>query len=155
MELAVKSPSVPVVGEGYRLMEAWLTDHFAEQNMPPPIAPEPFTGGLWTTFDTRGQAVISKAFPVRNAPAWANHCSPPRTPRQGSSRARATRPVHRHRLPDRTTRARVDGLHREGEADAAVFGDEHVVIEGIVGATDDDRHGALARMRRRAEGRRR
>jgi trypsin-like peptidase len=29
---------------------------------------------------------------------------------------------------------------------AAVFGDERVVIEDVVGATDDDRHGALARI---------
>ena len=40
MELAVRRPSAPVVGEGYRLMEAWLTDHFAKRNMPPPVAPE-------------------------------------------------------------------------------------------------------------------
>ncbi len=92
MELAVKSPSVPVVGEGYRLMEAWLTDQFAEQSLPPPIAPEPFISGLWTTFDTRGQAVISKGVSGAQRTGMGDPtCSPPRTQRHGSSRARATR----------------------------------------------------------------
>ena len=119
MELALKSPSVPVVGEGYRLMEAWLVEHFAKQNMPPPLAPEPFTGGLWTTFDTRGQAVISKAFPVRNAPAWAAPLLPAAdaTARIESGPDRA---LHRDGLPDRTARTCVDRLR--GGTEAAVRG---------------------------------
>ena len=147
MERAVKSPSVPIVGEGYRLMEAWLTEHFAKQNMPPPIAPEPFTGGLWTTFDTRGQAVISKAFPVRNAPAWA-------TPLLSAADATAKiepRPgepgpfVGTGFLIGPRALALTDVIAKLKPA-AADFGGERVIIEEIVGATDDDRHGALARV---------
>jgi hypothetical protein len=147
MELAVQSSSVPIVGEGYRLMEAWLTDHFAKQNMPPPIAPEPFTGGLWTTFDTRGQAVISKAFPVRNAPAWAK-------PLLAAADATAKiEPGPGNPSPFIGTgfligpRALVmtDFIAKEKPA-TAVFDNERAVIEEIVGTTDDDRHGALARI---------
>jgi hypothetical protein len=147
MELAVQSPSVPVVGEGYRLMEAWLIDHFAKQNMPPPVAPEPFTGGLWTTFDTRGQATISRAFPVRNAPAWA-------IPLLAAADATARiEPGPGNPVPFIGTGfligpralALTDFIAKEKPV-AAVFGDERVAIEEIVGATDDDRHGALARI---------
>ncbi len=147
MELAVKSLSVPVVGEGYRLMEAWLIEHFAKQNMPPPIAPEPFAGGLWTTFDARGQAVISKAFPVRNAPAWA-------TPLLAAANATARiEPAPGNPNPFIGTGfligpralALTDFIANEKPA-VAVFGDKRVVIEEIVGATNDDRHGALARI---------
>jgi hypothetical protein len=147
MELAVKSPSVPVVGEGYRAMEAWLFEHFAKQNMPPPIAPELFTGGLWTTFDTRGQAVISKAFPVREAPAWA-------TPLLAAANATARiEPAPGNPNPFIGTGfligpralALTDFIANEKPA-VAVFGDQRVVIEEIVGATNDDRHGALARI---------
>jgi hypothetical protein len=144
MELAVKSPSVPVVGEGYRLMEAWLTDQFAEQSLPPPIAPEPFISGLWTTFDTRGQAVISKAFPVRNAPAWATHCSPPRTQRH-PDRAGPGHPTAFMGTGFRLTRAlALTDFIAQKMPLIAVFDDEHVDIEAIVRATDDDRH-ALSR----------
>jgi hypothetical protein len=147
MELAVKSPSVPVVGEGYRLMEAWLTEHFAKQNMPPPIAPEPLTGGLWTTFDTRGQAVISKAFPVRNAPAWA---APLVTAAAATARIEPG-PGSPHAfigtgfLIGARALAFTDFI-AEAKPTAAAFGDERVVIEEVVGVTDDDRHGALARI---------
>jgi Caspase domain/Trypsin-like peptidase domain len=147
MELAVKSPSVPVVGEGYRLMEAWLVEHFANQNMPPPLAPEPFTGGLWTTFDTRGQAVISKAFPVRNAPAWATPLLPA---------ANATARIESG--PDKPfigtgfligprALASTDFVANQ-KPRFAVFGDKRVVIEEVIGATSDDRHGALVRIER-------
>jgi hypothetical protein len=146
MELAVKSPSVPVLGEGYRLMEAWLTGHFAKRNMPPPIAPEAFAGGLWTTFDPRGQAVISRAFPVRNAPAWAKSLL---------AAADATAKIERgpaHPNPFIGTGfligpralALTDFTAKE-EPTVAVFGDERVVIEIVLGATNDDRHSALAR----------
>jgi hypothetical protein len=147
MELAVKSPSVPVVGEGYRLMEAWLTDHFAKQNMPPPIAPEPFTGGLWTTFDTRGQAVISKAFPVRNAPAWAKPllAAADATARIEPGPGNPNLFIGTGFLIGPRALALTDFLAKDKPA-AAVFGDERVVIEEVVGATNDDRHGALARI---------
>ena len=147
MELAVKSPSVPVVGEGYRLMEAWLTDHFAKQNMPPPIAPEPFTGGLWTTFDTRGQAVISKAFPVRNAPAWATPllAAADATARIEPGPGNPNPFIGTGFLIGPRALALTDFIANE-KPTAAVFGDERVVIEEVVGATNDDRHGALARI---------
>ena len=147
MEVAVKSPSVPVVGEGYRVMEAWLIDHFAKRNMPPPVAPEPFTGGLWTTFDARGQAVISKAFPVSNAPAWA-------TPLLAAASATARiEPGPGNPNPFIGTgfliapRAlALSDFLADPKPAIAVFGDQRVVIEAIVGATNDDRHGALARI---------
>jgi hypothetical protein len=128
-------------------MEAWLFEHFAKQNMPPPVAPEPFTGGLWTTFDARGQAVISKAFPVRNAPAWA-------TPLLAAANATARiEPAPGNPNPFIGTGfligpralALTDFIANEKPA-FAVFGDKRVVIEEIVGATNDDRHGALARI---------
>jgi uncharacterized caspase-like protein len=145
MERALKSPSVPVVGEGYRLMEAWLVEHFASQNMPPPLALEPFTGGLWTTFDTRGQAVISKAFPVRNAPAWATPLLPA---------ANATARIESD--PDKPfigtgfligprALASTDSLAKL-KPRFAVFGEKRVVIEELIGTTNDDRHGALMRI---------
>jgi hypothetical protein len=145
MELAVKSRSIPVVGEGYRLMEAWLFEHFAKQNMPPPLSPEPFTGGLWTTFDTRGQAAISKAFPVRNAPAWATPLLPA---------ANATARIESE--PDKPfigtgfligprALASTDSVVNQ-KPRFAVFGEKRVVIEEVIGATGDDRHGALARI---------
>ena len=145
MELAVKSASVPVVGEGYRMMEAWLVEHFAKQDMPPPLAPEPFTGGLWTTFDTRGQAVISKAFPVRNAPAWAAPLLPA---------ANATARIESE--PDKPfigtgfligprALASTDFVMNQ-KPRFAVFGEKRVVIEEVIGTTSDDRHGALARI---------
>jgi hypothetical protein len=145
MERAVSSP-VPIVGEGYRLMEAWLTDHFAKLNLPPPIAPEPFTGGVWTTFDTRGQAVISKAFPVGNAPAWAMpllaaadatariEAGPGPSPFIGTGFLIGPRAL-----------ALTDYIAKE-KPTTAVFGDERVVIEEVVGGTNDDRHGAIARI---------
>jgi hypothetical protein len=71
MQQAITS-SPPIIGEGYRLMEAWLIDHYAAENLPPPAPPEPFSGAVWTSFDTRATAVISKAFPIVGAPAWAN-----------------------------------------------------------------------------------
>ena len=147
MELAVKSPSVPVVGEGYRLMEAWLTDHFAQRNMPPPIAPEPFTGGLWTAFDPRGQAVISKAFPVRNAPAWAEPllAAAAATARIEPGPGNPNPFIGTGFLIGPRALAMTDFVAKEKPA-AAVFDDERVVIEEIVGVTDDDRHGALARI---------
>ena len=147
MELAVKSPSVPVVGEGYRLMEAWLTDQFAKENLPPPVAPEPLAGGLWTTFDTGGHAVISKAFPVRNAPAWATPLLPAAeaTARiEPGPRDPATF-IGTGFLVGPRALALTDFIASE-KPTAAVFDDERVVIEEIVGATDDDRHGALARI---------
>jgi hypothetical protein len=156
MERAVKSPSVPIVGEGYRLMEAWLTEHFAKQNLPPPAAPEPFTGGLWTTFDPRGEApVVSKAFPVQNAPRWAQSLL---------SAAQAVARIEPG--PDNPNPfigtgfligpralALTDFIAKEIEPRAkrkpatAAFATERVIVEKIVGATDDDRHGALARLR--------
>jgi hypothetical protein len=145
MELALTS--VPVVGEGYRVMEAWLFEHFAKQNMPPPLAPEPFTGGLWTTFDTRGQAVISKAFPVDNAPAWA-------TPLLAAANATARiEPGPDNPNPFIGTGfligpralASTDFIANE-KPRFAVFGDKRVVIEEVVVATNDDRHGALSRI---------
>ena len=147
MELAVKSPSVPVVGEGYRLMEAWLTDHFAQRNMPPPVAPEPFTGGLWTAFDPRGQAVISKAFPVRNAPAWAEPllAAAAATARIEPGPGSPNPFIGTGFLIGPRALAMTDFVAKEKPA-AAVFDDERVVIEEIVGVTDDDRHGALARI---------
>jgi Trypsin-like peptidase domain len=147
MQLAVNSASVPVVGEGYRVMEAWLVEHFAKQNMPPPLAPEPFTAGLWTTFDTRGQAVISKAFLVRNAPAWA-------TPLLAAADATARiepgpdNPglfIGTGFLVGPRALASTDFVANK-KPRFAVFGDKRVVIEEIVGATNDDRHGALARI---------
>ena len=147
MELAVKSPSVPVVGEGYRLMEAWLTDQFAEQSLPPPIAPEPFISGLWTTFDTRGQAVISKAFPVRNAPAWATPllAAADATARIEPGPGNPTAFMGTGFLVGPRALALTDFIAQKMPL-IAVFDDEHVDIEAIVGATDDDRHGALARI---------
>lgn len=147
MERAVKSPSVPVVGEGYRLMEAWLTDQFAKESLPPPIAPEPLTGELWTTFDTRGQAVISKAFPVRNAPEWA---TPLLAAADGTARiepgpGNPALFIGTGFLVGPGALAMTDFIAREKPA-AAVFDDVRVVIEEIVGATDDDRHAALARI---------
>jgi hypothetical protein len=145
MELAVKSLSVPVVGEGYRLMEAWLVEHFASQNMPPPLAPEPFTGGVWTSFDTRGQAVVSKAFSVRNAPAWATALLPA---------ANATARIESE--PDKPfvgtgfligprALASTDFVMNK-KPRFAVFGEKRVAIEEVIGAAGDDRHGALARI---------
>lgn len=147
MELAVKSPSVPVVGEGYRLMEAWLIDHFAKRNMPPPIAPEPLTGGLWTAFDPRGQAVISKAFPVRNAPAWAAPllAAANATARIEPAPGDPNTFIGTGFLIGPRALALTDFIAKEKPA-TAVFDDERVVIEAVVGATTDDRHGALARI---------
>lgn len=147
MERALQSPSVPVVGEGYRLMETWLVEHFASLNMPPPRAPEPFTGGLWTTFDTRGQAVISKAFPVRDAPAWAKPLLPA---------ANATARIESDPDPDKPfigtgfligprALASTDFVAKL-KPRFAVFGEKRVVIEEVIGATNDDRHGALMRI---------
>ncbi|MET0781775.1 MAG: trypsin-like peptidase domain-containing protein [Microbacterium sp.] len=147
MERAVKSPSVPVVGEGYRLMEAWLTDEFAKQNMPPPVAPEPLIGGLWTAFDTRAQAVISKAFPVRNAPEWATPLLPAAeaTARVESGPSSPVEFMGTGFLVGPRALALADFLARDNPT-VAVFGDERVVIEEILEMTDDDRHGALARI---------
>jgi uncharacterized caspase-like protein len=147
MQKAVTSASVPIVGEGYRLMEAWLTEHFAKQNLPPPIAPEPLTGGLWTTFDTRGQAVISKAFPVHNAPAWAQ-------PLLAAANATAKIvPGPGNPVPFIGTGFLIgpralalnDFVAKDKPA-AADFGNKRVLIEEIVGATNDDRHAAVARI---------
>lgn len=147
MELAVKSPSVPVVGEGYRRMEAWLIDHFAKQNMPPPVAPEPFTGGLWTTFDTRGQAVISKAFPVLNAPAWAEPllAAAAATAKIEPGPGNANPFIGTGFLIGPRALALTDFIV-DAKPTVADFGDERVVIEEVVSATNDDRHGALARI---------
>ena len=144
MERAV-SMSVPVVGEGYRLMEAWLVEHFASQDMPPPLAPEPFTGGLWTMFDPRGQAVISKAFPVRNAPAWATPLLPA---------ANATARIEPEPGKPFIATGFLIGPRALASADFvvnekprfAVFAEKRVVIEEVVAATGDDRHAALARI---------
>lgn len=147
MARALQGPSVPVVGEGYRLMEAWLTDHFAKESLPPPIAPEPFTGGLWTAFDPRGQAVISKAFPVNNAPAWAK-------PLLAAAEATAKiegGPDGGHQLIGtgfligERKLALTDFIVAQKPA-VAIFGDERVPIEAILGATNDDRHAAVARV---------
>jgi hypothetical protein len=147
MELAVKSPTVPVVGEGYRAMEAWLIDHFAKQNMPPPAAPEPFDGGLWTTFDTRGQPAISKAFPVRNAPVWAAPllAAADATARLEPAPGNPNPFVGTGFLIGPRALASTDFIVNQG-LQAAVFGDERVLIEAVVGTTDDDRHGALVRI---------
>ncbi len=147
MELAVKSRSVPIVGEGYRLMEAWLTTHFEKQNMPPPVAPEPVTGGLWTTFDPRGQTVVSKAFPVDNAPEWAKPLLPAAdaTAKISLGPGSPTPFIGTGFLIGPRALALTDFIAKEKPA-SAVFGNERVVIEEIVGATDDDRHGALARI---------
>jgi hypothetical protein len=147
MELAMQSPSVPVIGEGYRLMEAWLIDHFAKQNMPPPVAPEPFTGGVWTTFDTRGQAVVSKAFPVRNAPAWAEPllAAAAATAKIEAGPGNANPFIGTGFLIGPRALALTDFIV-DAKPTVADFGDERVVIEEVVGATNDDRHGALARI---------
>jgi uncharacterized caspase-like protein len=147
MELALHSPSVPVVGEGYRLMEAWLIDHFAKQNMPPPAAPEPFTGGVWTTFDTRGQAVVSKAFPVRNAPAWAEPllAAAAATAKIEPGPGWPSPFIGTGFLIGPRALALTDFIV-DAKPTVADFGDERVVIEEVVGATNDDRHGALARI---------
>lgn len=156
MERAVTHPSVPVVAEGYRLMDAWLTDHFARQNMPPPAAPEPFTGGLWTAFDTSGHAVISKAFPVRDAPAWASRllATAWATPLLAAVDATARiepRPgdavpfIGTGFLIGPRALALADFVATARPA-AAVFGDERVAVEEVVGLTNDERHGALARI---------
>jgi hypothetical protein len=145
MELAVKSMSVPVVGEGYRLMEAWLVEHFASQDLPPPLAPEPFAGGVWTMLDPRGQAQVSKAFPVRNPPAWAAPLlraanatarieSEPDKPFVGTGFLIGPRAL-----------ASTDFVMNE-KPRVAVFGETRVAIEEVLGAAGDDRHGALARV---------
>jgi hypothetical protein len=115
--------------------------------MPPPIAPEPFTGGLWTTFDARGQAVISKAFPVRNAPAWATPLLPAAdaTARIEPAPGNPNPFIGTGFLIGPRALASTDFIANE-KPQIAVFGDERVVIEEIVGATNDDRHGALARI---------
>jgi len=147
MELAVKAPSVPVVGDSYRLMEEWLVAHFAAWNMPPPIAPEPFTGGLWTTFDARGQAVISKAFPVRAAPAWATPllAAANATARIEPAPGAATPFLGTAFLIGPRALATVDFIATL-EPRFAVFGDERAVIEQVVAVSNDDRHGALVRI---------
>lgn len=147
MQQAVTAPFVPVVGDGYRSMEAWLTDHFEKQSMPPPIAPEPFTGGLWTTFDPRGQPVISKAFPVDNPPAWAYRLL-------GAARATA-------RIEPAIGDARLfvgtgfligdcalafTDFIAQTNPRGAKFGDEWIAIEAIVATSNDQRHGAIARL---------
>ena len=146
MELAVQGP-VPVVGEGYRLMEAWLVEHFQKQNMPPPIAPEPFTGGVWTTFDTRGQPVISKAFTVRDAPAWATPLLPAAeaTARIEPGPGQPTPFIGTGFLIGPRALALTDFTADQKPA-VAVFGDRRAAIEQVVGTTNDERHGALARI---------
>ncbi|MDB5530343.1 MAG: hypothetical protein JWR51_3446 [Devosia sp.] len=147
MARALRSSSVPVVGEGYRLMEAWLTDHFAKENLPPPIAPEPFTGGLWTAFDLRGQAVISKAFTVRNAPAWAKPllAAADATARIEGGPDGAHQLIGTGFLIGPRKLALMDVIW-ELKPKVAVFGDERAGIEAILGTTNDDRHAALARI---------
>jgi hypothetical protein len=71
MTEALTVGSVPVVGEGYRALEAWVSERFAAENAPPPRTPEPLTPGLWTSFDPTGAPVVSQAFPVHDAPGWA------------------------------------------------------------------------------------
>ena len=147
MERAVKGPAVPVVGQGYRSMEAWLTEQFARESLPPPIAPESLSGGLWTTFDTRGQAVISKAFPVRNAPAWAAPllAAAAATARIEAGPGNPTAFMGTGFLVGPHTLASTDFIAPQMPL-IAVFDDQIVDIEAIVGATDGDRHGALARI---------
>jgi hypothetical protein len=147
MQLAVESPSVPVVGEGYRLMEAWLTEHNAKHNMPPPIAPEPFTGGLWTTFDTRAQAAVSKAFPVQNAPAWAAKlvAAANATAKIKPGPGDPNPFVGTGFLIGPRALATADFI-AEVKPTTAIFGNQSAPIEAIVGATKDDRHGALMRI---------
>ena len=147
MKRALESPTVPIVGEGYRLMEAWVTEHFAKQNMPPPIAPEPFTGGLWTAFDPRGEAVISKAFPVRSAPAWAMPLvvAAEATARIEPGPGKQGPFIGTGFLIGPRALALTDFIAKE-KPTTAVFDNERVVIQEIVGATDDDRHGALVRI---------
>jgi hypothetical protein len=145
MARAVNSQSAPVVSEGYRLMEAWLADHFGRLSMPPPSAREPLIGGLWTTFDTRGQAVISKAFPVRNAPAWAALLLPAANATARIEAGPEQIFVGTGFLIGPRALATSDSVAKM-KPRAALFGDKRVGIGEIVGATNDDRHGALARI---------
>lgn len=144
---AMNGPSVPVVGEGYRAMEAWVHQHFARNNLPPPIAPEPLVSGVWTAFDTRGQAVISQAFPVSDPPAWA-------TPLLAAAKAVARIEM----APDHPTpfigtgflvgprELALADFVAKARPSFAAFDHQRVAIEEVVGETDDDRHGALVRI---------
>lgn len=148
MKLAIGAGSVPIVGEGYRLMEEWLVAHYAKENMPPPIAPEAFTGGLWTAFDPGGQAVISKAFPVGNAPAWA---------RPLLAAAEGTARVEEPGGPPGSfigsgfllaPRALVTtDFVTKLQPRIAMFGGKRVDIEHVVAESKDELHGALVRLR--------
>jgi hypothetical protein len=68
---AALAAGIPALGEGYRLLDAWLTARAAASNSAPPVASRPFTGGFWTSFDTRARKVESRAFALQDAPEWA------------------------------------------------------------------------------------
>ncbi len=68
---AALAAGIPLLGEGYRLLDAWLTARAAASNSAPPVASRPFTGGFWTTFDARGQKGETRAFTLEDMPGWA------------------------------------------------------------------------------------
>ncbi|MFO0555408.1 MAG: caspase family protein [Polyangiaceae bacterium] len=143
MQLAVSSP-VPIIGEGYRAMEAWLLEKFEKDNLPPPIAPEPFTGGLWTTFDTRGQPVVSKAFPADAAPAWAKAVVAAASATVRVERASGEL-VGTGFLVGPNALATTDFIAELGP-NVAVLNQLSLSIAEVVAATNDERHAALARL---------
>ena len=120
MELAVKSPSVPVVGEGYRADGgvAYRTLREAEHA----AADRARAVHRRTVDDVRHARPGRDLEGVSGAQRTSVGDAAARCrERHGADRAgpRQPEPVHRDGLLDRTARTRVDGLHREREADGS------------------------------------
>ena len=109
----------------------------------------------WTSFDPKGQPVVSKAFLVQDAPAWASPLIPaayataridvpgPKGPYLGTGFLVAPR---RLVLADFVASIlQEDEIELLGPA-TAEFDGASAAIEAILGTTDPERHAALARL---------
>ncbi len=156
MKRALSIVPGPLVGEGFRALETWLTELNGEAgNVPPPRPTEPVTAGFWTSFDPRGLPVAAKAFLVQDAPDWASPLLPA---------AQATARIEPQEgpipyvgtgfllAPDRLVLANFSASMLKKatsgllEGATARFEGTRVAIETILGTTDDERHAALARL---------